>query len=193
MSKKRFLSFVFLVILGLFSLKNINFSSSLESNVYSILEKNILSVGGEKEDEENLIKEDLFLVSRVIDGDTIEILINNEKEKVRLIGVDTPESVHPTKKVECFGKEASIYLKNILEGRYIKLEYDFGQGDRDKYKRLLRYVYLEDILINKKIIEDGFGYEYTYNIPYKFQTDFKIAENLAKSEGRGLWAENICN
>jgi micrococcal nuclease len=96
-------------------------------------------------------------------------------------------------KVECFGKEASDFLKNLLTGKEVKLESDPSQADRDKYSRLLRYVYLDDgTFVNKKIVEDGFGYEYTYNLPYKFQKEFKEAQKQAEVGKMGLWADGIC-
>ncbi len=95
-------------------------------------------------------------VVRVIDGDTIKVEIDGKQESVRLIGVDTPETVHPRKPVERFGKEASEFTKRIAEGQTVKLEPDPGNADRDRYGRLLRYVYLEDgRLLNAEIIRQG--------------------------------------
>ena len=75
----------------------------------------------------------------------------------------------------------------------VELEADNSQDDKDKYDRLLRYVYLTDgTLINKKLIEDGFGFEYTYQIPYKFQTEFKAAQKQAEEKKIGLWADGAC-
>jgi len=139
------------------------------------------------------IKSDLVLVTKVIDGDTIMVKINDKEEAVRLIGIDTPETVDPRKTVQCFGKEASEKMKELLENKMIKLEADTTQNDRDKYNRLLRYVYLEDgTFINKKLIEEGFGFEYTYQIPYKFQMEFKVAQKMAEEKKIGLWADGVC-
>lgn len=135
----------------------------------------------------------LPLVTRVIDGDTIVVLINGVSEKVRLIGVDTPETVDPRKTVQCFGKEASSFTNELLENRAVTLEADPSQGDRDRYRRLLRYVFLEDgTLVNKEIIIRGYGHEYTYRIPYKYQSEFKNAERTAREYQKGLWAPNVC-
>jgi len=132
-------------------------------------------------------------VVRVVDGDTIVVLQNGKKENVRLIGVDTPETVDPRKPVQCFGKEASAFTKKVLTNQTIRLESDPTQQDRDKYKRLLRYVYLPDgTLVNKKIIADGYGFEYTYRIPYQFRDEFKEAQSEARLKQRGLWAEGVC-
>lgn len=133
-----------------------------------------------------------FVVTRVVDGDTIVVTVPGKTEKVRLIGVDTPETVDPRKPVQCFGKEASDFTKSLLTNKSVRLESDSSQNDRDKYGRLLRYVFLGDTNINEKIIVEGYGHEYTYRTPYKYQTEFKNAERLAREAKRGLWADNAC-
>lgn len=139
------------------------------------------------------VKNGLVLVTKVIDGDTLMVKINDKEESVRLIGIDTPETVDPRKTVQCFGKEASEKMKELVENKMVKLETDSTQNDRDKYNRLLRYIYLEDgTLINKKLIEEGFGFEYTYQIPYKFQTEFKAAQKMAEENNLGMWADGAC-
>lgn len=136
----------------------------------------------------------LVTVTRVVDGDTIIVDTNGAQEKIRLIGVDTPETVDPRKPVQCFGKEASLFTKNLLEGREVRLESDSSQGDRDKYGRLLRYVFLEGgTFINREIIAQGYGHEYTYRTPYQYQADFKTAERRAQETHRGLWSPDACN
>lgn len=139
-------------------------------------------------------KSDLYLVTRVIDGDTLEIKIDGLPETVRLIGIDTPETVDPRKPAECFGVESSTYSKNILQGKMVQIEYDETQGKKDKYGRLLLYLYTEDgLFFNKSIIEEGYAHEYTYNTPYKYQNQFKEAEKNAVKNKKGLWNENTCN
>ena len=132
-------------------------------------------------------------VTRVVDGDTIEVFENNLVSKIRLIGVNTPETLDPRKEVECFGLEASMFLKKELEGKKVKLEADKTQTDKDTYGRDLRYVFLNETNINKKIIEEGYGFEFTYKKPYVYQEDFKKAEKLAKENKKGLWNKNACN
>ena len=101
-------------------------------------------------------------VTRVVDGDTLVVSIAGVEERVRLIGVDTPETVHPQKPVEYFGKEASAFTKRIAEGQSIRLEADPQNANRDKYHRLLRYLYLPDgRLLNAEIIRQGYGSAYT--------------------------------
>lgn len=135
----------------------------------------------------------LYKVVKVIDGDTIAVEIDNKTETVRLIGINTPETVDPRKPVECFGKEASNKAKGILTGKNVKLETDISSGERDKYGRLLRYVFLEDgANFNKLMISEGYAYEYTYNAPYKYQDEFKKAEQEAKEAKKELWADGIC-
>lgn len=133
-------------------------------------------------------------VTRVVDGDTIDVTLNRRTVRVRLLGVDTPETVHPSRPVECFGREASRFLKELLEGQTVLLESDASQGDRDRYNRLLRFVWLPDgRLVNYEIIAQGYGFEYTFNLPYKYQDQFKAAQRAAREAQTGLWAPNACN
>lgn len=135
-----------------------------------------------------------YSVVRVVDGDTIEVEINGTKESIRFIGIDTPETVDPRKPVQCFGREASAKTKSLLEGRSVRLEADSSQGERDKYNRLLRYVFLPDgTHINDLLIRQGYAHEYTYNLPYKYQAQFKQAEQEARAAKRGLWADGVCD
>ena len=135
---------------------------------------------------------DVYPVSRVVDGDTIVVMVGGKEEKVRLIGVNTPETVDPRKPVECFGKEASDFLKHMLSGSSVRLESDATQSDRDSFGRLLRYVYRNDVLINEEIISSGYGFEYTFSVPYKFQSEFKASERYAREGKVGLWADSAC-
>lgn len=135
-----------------------------------------------------------FLVTRVIDGDTFDVMINGKTERIRTIGMDTPETVDPRKPVQCFGKESSSKASELLLNKKVRLESDPTQGDRDIYNRLLRYAYLENgLFFNKTMIEDGFAHEYTYNIPYKFQADFKAAQQTAREKQVGLWSSASCS
>lgn len=131
-------------------------------------------------------------VVRVVDGDTIVVNVKGAQEKVRLIGVDTPETVDPRGSVQCFGEEASAFTKSLLEKQVVRLEADASQDDRDKYGRLLRYVFLNDTLINKELISLGYGHEYTYRRPYKYQKEFKNAEKNSRDSKKGLWSPSVC-
>jgi endonuclease YncB( thermonuclease family) len=134
-----------------------------------------------------------YKVINVVDGDTIDISLGGKTERIRLIGIDTPETVDPRKPVQCFGKEASNKAKEILLNQEVTIEDDPTQGDTDKYSRYLRYVFLNDgTNFAQKMIAEGYGHEYTYNLPYKYQQDFKNAEKEAMTNKRGLWADNAC-
>lgn len=110
----------------------------------------------------------------------------NNKERIRLIGVDTPETVHPNKPVEYFGKEASAFTKREIEGRKVRLEYDWEKKDR--YGRTLAYVYrVEDgFFLNAEIIKQGYGHAYT-RFPFKYLDEFRQYEKEARENGKGLW------
>lgn len=128
--------------------------------------------------------QDWVKVKRVIDGDTL-LLTNGEK--VRLIGVDTPETKHPQKPVQYFGKEAHLFTKGMVEGKEVRLEYDWQK--RDKYGRLLAYVYLKDgTFLNAEVIKQGYGFAYT-RFPFKYLEEFRQYEREARENRRGLWDE----
>lgn len=132
---------------------------------------------------------------KVIDGDTISVSIDGKNEVVRIIGIDTPEVVDPRRTVECFGKEASDKAKVMFENnKTVLLESDLTQGNRDKYQRLLRYVWIDGGAIDfgKFMIDSGYASEYTYNIPYKYRNVYKEAESKAREGKKGLWADNVC-
>lgn len=204
------------LLIGFFSLIFIIFLNSSNKSIDNISDNNLLE---EKEDfkiesivddidqdnkdlknsedikneKENIKNIELYKIITVVDGDTVKIYINNKLESIRMIGLDTPETVDPRKEVQCFGLEASKKAKEMLEGKSVILEKDESQGERDKYGRLLLYLYLEDgTFFNKWMIENGYGHEYTYNIPYKYQTEFKNAEKYARENKLGLWADDAC-
>jgi micrococcal nuclease len=133
-------------------------------------------------------------VVRVIDGDTLVIQGVDQKDvRVRLLGIDTPESVHPTKPVECFGKEASQFLKEMVEGKRVRLLSDVSQDATDRYGRVLAYVFLEDgTHVNEQLLQQGYAYEYMYRDAYTYRDVFVEAERDAKDVGRGLWAPGMC-
>lgn len=137
---------------------------------------------------------DTYAVLRVVDGDTIAVSINDKSETIRLIGIDTPETVDPRKPVQCFGKEASDKTKELLAGQRVVLEKDASQGERDKYGRMLAYVFRADgLFVNEYLVAQGYAHEYTYNLPYKYQVEFKVAQAAAKAQGLGLWAPDACS
>lgn len=134
-----------------------------------------------------------FFVSKVVDGDTIWVDHYGRREKVRLIGLDTPEVVDPRKPVQCFGLQASEQAKSILTGQSVYLDSDASQDTVDKYGRTLAYVWTTSgRLFNLDMIADGYAHEYTYRVPYRYQQDFKAAQADARTQARGLWSPNAC-
>jgi micrococcal nuclease len=125
---------------------------------------------------------EIYKVKRVIDGDTL-LLINGER--VRLIGVDTPETKHPQKPVEYFGREAYLFTKEMVDGKEARFEFD--RQKRDRYGRLLAYVYLLDgTFLNAEIIKQGYGFAYT-KFPFKYMEEFRRYEREAREKRKGLW------
>ncbi|MBI4093957.1 thermonuclease family protein [Candidatus Kaiserbacteria bacterium] len=134
-----------------------------------------------------------YRVTKVIDGDTFVVAMDGKNVTVRLIGIDTPETVDPRKTVQCFGREASEKAREILSDRLVRLETDPSQGELDKYGRLLAYAFPENgTNVASYLIAEGYGHEYTYNLPYKYQMGFKAAEERARANKRGLWADDAC-
>ncbi len=144
------------------------------------------------------VPEGAFVVERVIDGDTIEVRESGllaDTYTIRLIGVNTPETVDPRKTVECFGEEASNFLKDALPaGTAVYLDADTEKPDKDDFGRLLRYVVRanDNVLINKEIIEKGYGHEADYGEPYFYKEEFVDAQRIASGAKVGLWNDNAC-
>jgi micrococcal nuclease len=135
-----------------------------------------------------------YRVLKVVDGDTLDVEIDGASQRLRLIGIDTPETVDPRKAVQCFGKEASNKAKELLENNFVTLESDETQGEKDKYGRLLRYVFLPDgTNFNLFMIEEGYAHEYTYSTRYKYQDEFRQAEVNARNNNKGLWSPTTCS
>ncbi len=195
----RFILFIIIIVI---------FSKIIILGKDFLVSKNFLKVNIDK--KEILINNLSFdyKVVDVIDGDTIKIkrldggkIEGKDKIIVRLIGINTPEVVDPRRPVECFGKEASKYMKSIAEGKVAALEFDLSQDKFDKYDRLLAYVFIKEsgiypnnvLFLNEKMIKEGYAYEYTYNIPYKYQIEFKDLERWSRKYEVGLWAANTCN
>lgn len=124
------------------------------------------------------------VVERVVDGDTVIVA---GVGSVRLIGVNTPETVHPNKPVEAFGREASDFLRSLVQGRRVRMEYDWQR--RDRYGRTLAYLYLEDgRFVNALIVREGFGHAYT-RFPFRYLEEFRALEREAREDKRGLWRD----
>ena len=133
------------------------------------------------------IEGERVLVTKVVDGDTIQV---NGNQTVRFIGIDTPETKDPRRPVGCFGKEASNKTKELLFGKEVILQKDVS--DTDKYQRILRYVFLplEDgtiLFVNDYLVREGFATVYTYPPDVKYEERLREAEKEAKESNRGLW------
>lgn len=119
----------------------------------------------------------------VVDGDTIKI---ERGETVRYIGIDTPETVDPRKPIMCYGKEASDKNTELVEGKIVELEKDVSETDR--YGRLLRYIWVDGVLINELLVREGYAQSSTYPPDVKYQNRFINAQRMAQQEQKGLWS-----
>ncbi len=122
---------------------------------------------------------------RVVDGDTIKL---GNDEKVRYIGVDTPETKHPYKPVQFFGHEASQFNRNLVAGERVTLEYDAGR--RDRYNRLLAYVYVGDMFVNAELVAQGYAQTATYAPNLRYQELLLYLQKQAREAGKGLWSRS---
>lgn len=143
--------------------------------------------------EKSMIATDHYRVVRVVDGDTFIASIDGEDVRIRLIGVDTPESVHPNKDVEHYGIEASEFLKTLLKDERVFFKYDQNNSatnHKDRYNRMLAYAYRasDSLFVNAEIIRQGFGHAYT-RFPFTFLEDFLKLERDARMQKKGLWAD----
>lgn len=134
-----------------------------------------------------LAQNEAIKVLSVVDGDTIKIKIGTKSETVRIIGIDTPETVDPRKPVQCYGKEASAKMKSLVNGKTITLEKNPAE-ERDKYQRLLRYVWLNGADVGAKMIQDGFAFSYK-QYPHPKLDAYNKLEQAARTAGKGLWGK----
>ncbi len=129
------------------------------------------------------VAEDWFTVARAVDGDTVELA---DGTKVRYVGVNTPETHHPTKGVQCYGKEAAAYNQTLVAGKKVRLAKDVSETDR--YGRLLRFVYLEDgTFVNRLLLEQGYAEVMTYPPDVAKSKEFLAVQSQAREAKRGLW------
>ncbi|MBQ7069084.1 MAG: thermonuclease family protein [Synergistaceae bacterium] len=135
-------------------------------------------------------------VSRVVDGDTMSVIVGNEERRVRFLGVDTPETVHPNKPVQYYGKEASQFTKNSLTGKRVWLEYD--KNPTDRYNRHLAYIWtskpnqinentMRENMFNAKLLLDGYAKVMMIKPNTKYKDLFEKFQDEAKNSKRGLW------
>lgn len=126
------------------------------------------------------------IVRRVVDGDTIEMRIGRSNEMVRLLGIDTPETVHPTKPVECFGPEASARTKELLaKGTTARIERDVEA--RDHFGRLLLFIFVGDVMVNEVLLREGFARPLSIAPNVARAAEFDRLASEARNQGVGLW------
>ena len=159
---------------------------NLSDNVKNTLNNYINPSSNSTSDNTSNISSELYKVVRVVDGDTIIIDYKGTEERVRLIGVDTPESVHPDKEKNTeFGTTASNFSKELLTDKYVKIELDVQE--RDQYGRILAYVYLNDVMVNKTLLQEGYAKVATYPPNVKYVDDFTSIQEEARNNKKGLW------
>ncbi|HSX28878.1 MAG TPA: thermonuclease family protein [Candidatus Saccharimonadales bacterium] len=129
----------------------------------------------------------LYQVDHAVDGDTIVVKSGDKTETVRFIGVDTPEEKDRRKPVQCYAQQAADFTKQQVENHQVRLEADSQGDNRDRYGRMLRYVYLSDgTLLNKKLVEDGYGFAMT-GFPFSKMSEFQAAGQQAQAQRKGAW------
>lgn len=176
MSKQKLSLIAVVLVTVLLSL--LTFAGSIANEYLSSTEDNSPVLGYAADDVESAV------VSRVIDGDTIEL---SDGRTVRYIGIDTPEIKHPQKGKECFGSEASLKNEQLVLGKTVYLHKDISETDR--YGRLLRYVWLDDTqMVNQVLVEEGFAYASSYPPDIAFQEQLIDAQAQAQANGVGLWS-----
>jgi endonuclease YncB( thermonuclease family) len=126
-------------------------------------------------------------VTRVVDGDTIHVLVDGMEYRLRYIGIDTPETKHPTLGVEPFGPEATQANSELVEGKTVWLEKDVSETDR--YGRLLRYVYVDDLMVNEELLRRGLAKVATFPPDVKYVDDFLEIQRTAQEAGTGMWGQ----
>ena len=133
---------------------------------------------------------DTVKFSSCVDGDTFKVTLDGKIYTVRMLAVDTPESVHPTKKIEYYGKESSEYTCNkVTNAKKIKLEYDQNSDKMDKYDRLLAWVFIDDVLLQEELVENGYAkLAYLYD-DYKYTDSLEQKQELASIKEIGVWNE----
>lgn len=126
------------------------------------------------------------LVTTVVDGDSIHVILGGRAERLRLIGVDAPELAHPDQPGECFGQEAALFTQQSLKGRSVLIELDVER--RDRFDRLLAYVFLGSSFFNETLVARGFAIERSYPPNLAHQEELRSAEIDARKDRRGLWS-----
>ncbi|MBM3329111.1 MAG: thermonuclease [Calditrichaeota bacterium] len=168
----------------------------LSTNALSLIVGAILGAGtsfylgpGERSSTAGTVRSGPWPVKRVIDGDTVVLQIEGREETVRLIGVDTPETVKPGTPMEPYGPEANRFTKNLLSGEEVLLEYERnGKAGKDRFGRTLAYIYRspDGLFVNSEIIRQGYGRLYRKE-KSRLHREFEMSERAARRAGRGMW------
>ncbi|MCB9809140.1 thermonuclease family protein [Candidatus Nomurabacteria bacterium] len=137
----------------------------------------------------DVVDPDIYKFTEVIDGDTLAAWREGEERiLIRMIGINAPETGEGFRQEECFGKESTEHLKELIDtASTVRVTTDPTQDTYDRYDRLLAYIWIDEININEQMIRDGYAYEYTYSNPYQYQQDFRSAQKTAQHENLGLW------
>ena len=187
----RYLKYIILLIITIFTINSCTSKSS--ENISIEKSQNITTISKTYSQETSpqsipsqtpSIK--LYKIIEVIDGDTIKVDINSKIETVRFIGVDAPETVHPNKDVQAYGKEASDFTKAQLLEKEVRLEYDIEE--RDKYGRLLAYIYIGNEMFNKVLLREGYAQLMTIPPNVKYVEEFIVLQKQAREQNKGLWS-----
>lgn len=166
----------------------------LENNKYVIKDNKELSAPScykELKNETEKVK-----LSKCVDGDTAKFIMEDGSVKTaRFLAIDTPESVHPKKEVEAYGKEASEFTCNLLtNAKSLKVEYDKASEKTDKYGRILVWVYADDKLVQETLLEEGYAKVAYLYASYEYTDHLKSVESIAKSKKLRIWSdENVSN
>ena len=135
-------------------------------------------------------QQDMALVVKVSDGDTIRVRYMGQEYPVRLIGIETPEINHPFEPVQCFGPEAKAQLEELILNENVRIEKDISEVD--DFERLLRYIWVNNVLINEVMVREGFAFSSRYEPDVMYQERLDIAQDEAQNAGKGLWSVNTC-
>jgi len=130
----------------------------------------------------------LYSIAHFVDGDTIAVDMDGHEETVRFIGVDTPETHKPNTPVQCYGPDAAAYTKSLIGSNKVRLQADNLDTNRDRYGRLLRYIYLPDgTLVQDRLVSEGYAFAYT-QFPFEKKQQMVDEQQQAKMAGKGLWS-----
>lgn len=203
--KKKTVGFVvsmLIVILCAFLFPEINFEKFVTANELisaAIMQQENSLLPEEKKQDPQVAGvtqtfQPFYEVVKITDGDTIKIMIDGKIETVRLANINTPESVDPRRPVECLGKEASAKMTTLVAGKQVSLQPDTTQSDRDRYDRLLRFVFLEDGTdVGLELIRQGYAQSSPYGkTPHIYLQEYIAAQKTAQNDEVGLWDPVAC-